>query len=263
MLALALLISALAMAAPLAAQAPAGVAIDLTYSFSDSTLYWPTATPFALEVQAAGPTEAGFWYAANGFCAAEHGGTHLDAPIHFAEGRRTVAEIPLEDLMGVAVVVDVAGLAADDPDYRIDVAALARWEATHGEIPARSIVLFRTGWDVRWPDPARYLGTAAKGPEAVADLHFPGLHPEAAAWLVTERSVRAVGIDTASIDFGQSTDFAAHRALALANVPVFENVAQLDRLPATGAWVIALPMKIARGTGGPARIVAFVTEEER
>lgn len=232
--------------------------VDLTHAFDESTLYWPTAAPFALEVVAEGHTPSG-WYAANAFCAAEHGGTHLDAPVHFAEGERAADEIPLEDLIGDAVVVDMRA-GADDPDREIEVADLAAWDSVNGPFPERSIVLLRTGWGERWPDPERYLGTAARGADAVADLHFPGLSEAAARWLV-ERQVRAVGIDTASIDHGQSTDFRAHRILAAANVPIFENVANLARLPARGALVVALPMKIARGTGGPLRIVALIPQE--
>lgn len=229
--------------------------VDLTHAFDETTLYWPTANPFALEVVAEGRTPAG-WYAANAFCAAEHGGTHLDAPVHFAEGERAAHEIPLEDLIGPAVVVDVP-VGEDDPDREIEVADFVAWESGNGPLPERAIVLLRTGWGERWPDPGRYLGTAARGADAVADLHFPGLSEAAARWLV-DRDVRAVGIDTASIDRGQSSDFRAHRTLAAENVPIFENVANLTRLPARGALVVALPMKIARGTGGPLRIVAFL-----
>ena len=230
--------------------------VDLTYPFDDSTLYWPTAEPFALEVVAEGQTASG-WYAANSFCAAEHGGTHLDAPVHFAEGGRTAAEIPLEDLIGEAVVIDVTRAASTDRDLAIGIDAFEAWEAANGAIPQRAIVLLRTGWGERWPDAERYLGTAARGSPAVADLHFPGLSEPGALWLV-DRRVRAVGIDTASIDRGQSTDFRAHRTLAGADVPIFENVASLERVPARGAWVVALPIKISRGTGGPLRIVAFL-----
>jgi kynurenine formamidase len=232
--------------------------VDLTHAFDESTLYWPTADPFALEVVAEGHTPSG-WYAANAFCAAEHGGTHLDAPVHFAEGERAADEIPLEDLIGDAVVVDMR-VGANDPDREIEVADLEAWESLNGPFPEEAIVLIRTGWGERWPDPERYLGTAARGADAVADLHFPGLSEAAARWLV-DRGVRAVGIDTASIDRGQSTDFRAHRTLAAANVPIFENVANLARLPTRGALVVALPMKIARGTGGPLRIVAFLPQE--
>lgn len=235
----------------------AGEVVDLTHPFDASTLYWPTAEPFALEIVAQGDTPAG-WYAANAFCAAEHGGTHLDAPVHFARDGRTADEIPLEDLIGDAVVVDVS-TGPTEPDREIGVDELEAWESGNGPLPGRAIVLLRTGWGERWPDPERYLGTAARGGDAVADLHFPGLSENGARLLVA-RGVRAVGIDTASIDRGQSTDFRAHRILAAANVPIFENVANLERLPARGALVIALPMKIARGTGGPLRIVAFLPD---
>ncbi|HUP19333.1 MAG TPA: cyclase family protein [Gemmatimonadota bacterium] len=242
------------------AQGPTGIPVDLTHPFDETTIYWPTAEPFRLTVEAEGVNDAGFWYAASSFCASEHGGTHLDAPVHFAEGRRSAAEIPLEDLMGPAVVIGVEAPAAADPDHLVSVADLAAWEARHGPIPTGSIVLLKTGWGARWPDAGRYLGTAGRGPEAVAELSFPGLDPEAARWLLAERDPKAVGIDTASIDRGRSTDFLAHRVLADADVPIFENVANLDRLPPTGAWVIALPMKIGRGTGGPLRIVALLPE---
>jgi kynurenine formamidase len=237
---------------------PAGELVDLTHPFDGSTLYWPTAEPFALEVVAEGHTPSG-WYAANAFCAAEHGGTHLDAPVHFAEEGRAADEIPLEDLMGEAVVIDVSG-RSDQPDREIGVEDIDTWESENGAVPERAIVLLRTGWGERWPDPERYLGTAARGADAVADLHFPGLSEDGARHLVA-RGARAVGIDTASIDRGQSTDFRAHRILAAANVPIFENVANLARLPARGALVVALPMKIARGTGGPLRIVAFLPQD--
>jgi kynurenine formamidase len=254
--ALALLASALAARAQEATlTGPDTEIVDLTHPFGESTIYWPTAEPFALEVVSEGETAAG-WYAAKSFCAAEHGGTHLDAPIHFAEGARTSAEIPLEDLIGEAVVIDVTAAAAADRDLEIGVGILDAWESANGRVPAGAIVLLRTGWGERWPDPARYLGTAARGQDAVADLHFPGLAEEGAARLV-ERGVRAVGIDTASIDRGQSTEFRAHRVLAAANVPIFENVANLDRVVVQGATIVALPMKIAGGTGGPLRIVAL------
>ena len=119
-------------------------------------------------------------------------------------------------------------------------------------------MLFRTGFASRWPDAKSYLGTDEKGPDAVAKLHFPGLHPDAARWLVSGRSIRAVGIDTASIDYGQSTLFESHRILFAKDIPAFENVTGLDQLPAIGAYVIALPMKIKGGSGGPLRIVGWV-----
>jgi kynurenine formamidase len=203
-------------------------------------------------------TPAGYYYAANDFATSEHGGTHLDAPIHFAEGRHTTDQIPLDRLVGPAVVVDVSARADAAADYQLDRAALEEWERARGRIPDRSIVLVRTGWSSRWPDKQRYLGTTKTGTAGVAELHFPGLDSSAARWLATERGVKAVGIDTPSIDYGQSKTFDTHRILLGENIPAFENVASLERLPPTGAFVVALPMKIRGGSGGPLRIVALV-----
>jgi kynurenine formamidase len=238
---------------------PAGTWVDLSHDFSAETIYWPTARPFSLEVVSAEQTAGGYYYAANNFSAAEHGGTHLDSPVHFAEGRHTSDQVPLERLIGPAVVVDVTKEAAADRDYLLSTAALDQWETAHGRIAEGAIVLVRTGWSERWPDKQRYLGTDRAGPAAVAELHFPGIDSSAAQRLV-ERRVRAVGIDTPSIDYGQSTSYMTHRILLGENIPAFENVAHLERLPPTGSLVVALPMKIRGGSGGPLRIVALVPE---
>ena len=231
--------------------------VDLTYDFDSATIYWPTARPFRLEVVSAQRTAAGYYYAANNIAAAEHGGTHLDAPAHFAEGKHTTDQIPIGQLVGLACVIDVSRQAEGDRDYRVNPADLEAWERAHGPIPEGAIVLLRSGWGSRWPDRLRYLGTAKTGATAVPELHFPGIHPDAARWLVARR-VRAVGIDTPSIDFGQSTTFDTHQILFAADIPAFENVAHLSAVPATGAFVIALPMKIKGGSGGPLRIVAVL-----
>lgn len=234
-----------------------GTWVDLTHSFSPNAIYWPTDTlGFRLEELNYGPTEGGWFYAANRFSSAEHGGTHLDAPIHFAEGGDTSDEIPLSRLIGPAAVIDVSDRAT--PDYLVSIEDLTRWEAEHGQIPAGAILLVRTGWDARYGDRAAYLGTAMTGPDAVAQLHFPGLSPDAAEWLIANRSIDAIGIDTPSIDYGQSTDFRSHVLLYGANIPGFENVANLGNLPPVGSHVVALPMKIERGSGGPLRIVGYV-----
>ncbi len=248
-----LLLSACAHAPP-----RGGQWLDLTHDFSDKTLYWPTSDPFRLTTVHAAVTDKGFFYAANNFCAAEHGGTHIDAPVHFAARGQFLDEVPLDKLIGPAVVIDVSAKALADRDYRIGVADLTAWEERRGPLPQASIVLFHTGYARFWPNAEQYLGTAERGQAAVAKLHFPGLHPEAAEWLVSERRVRAVGLDTASVDYGQSSLFESHRVLARHNIPIFENVSNLDRLPATGATVFALPMKIGRGSGGPLRIVAWL-----
>ena len=237
---------------------PQGTIIDLTYSFDETTIYWPTADGFVLTEGTKGWQEAGYYYEANAFQAAEHGGTHLDAPIHFSEGQWSTDEIPLERLMGPAVVVDVSKIALADRDYLVTVQDFMDWEAQHGPLPEKVIVLLKTGYGQFWPDRTLYMGTDRRGPEGIAELHFPGLDPAAAHWLVAERSISAIGIDTPSIDYGQSTSFEAHQTLFAGNIPVFENVANLDSLSAEGFVVIALPMKIKGGSGGPLRMVALV-----
>ena len=231
--------------------------IDLTHSFDSTTLYWPNNPEgFRHPEQFAGKTALGYYYASYTFSAPEHGGTHLDAPIHFAEGKLTSDQLPLESLTGPAVVIDVADTAARNRDYQVPVKALEDWEAVHGRIPDNSIVLFHTGYGKYYPDRLRYFGTDVRGAAAIPELHFPGIATETAAWLTGQRMIKAVGLDSPSLDHGQSIDFSTHQVFMEANVPGFENVANLDQLPATGAFIIALPMKIRGGSGGPLRIVA-------
>ena len=237
---------------------PAGAIIDLTYAFDSETVYWPTAESFHLEKDFVGTTEKGFYYSAYKYSAAEHGGTHIDAPVHFAEGHQSVDQIPLDQLIGPGIVVDVTKQSESNSDYLVTGQDLLAWEKKNGRIAAGTIVLLRTGFGKYYPDRKKYLGTEERGPAAVAKLHFPGLHPDAARWLVGNRSIKAIGLDTASIDYGQSTLFESHRILFDKNVPAFENVANLDKLPVKGFSVIALPMKIKGGSGGPLRIVAIL-----
>lgn len=237
---------------------PSGRVIDLTHPFDERTVYWPTAEPFKLETDFEGMTDKGYYYSAYRYSAAEHGGTHLDSPVHFAKGRHTVDQIPLEQLMGAAIVIDVTQQCATNPDYLVSVADFQNWEKRNGRIATGTIVLLRTGFGKHYPDREKYLGTDERGADAVAKLHFPGLDPAAARWLTQNRSIKAIGLDTPSIDYGQSTLFESHRILFEKNIPAFENVANLDQLPLKGFSVIALPMKIKGGSGGPLRIVAIV-----
>jgi kynurenine formamidase len=231
--------------------------IDLTHAFDERTLYWPTSpSSFALTRLTAGTTPGGWFYAANSFCAPEHGGTHLDAPFHFASSGATTDRVPLSRLVAPAVVLEIARQAAADPDYRLTREDVATWEKQHGTIPKGSIALLRTGWSARWPDRKRYFGDDT--PNDASRLHFPSFGEQAARVLILDRHVAAIGVDTASIDYGHSSDFPVHRVAGSADVPAFENLANLEHVPATGAWVVALPMKIAGGSGGPLRIVALV-----
>ena len=237
---------------------PPGTLVDLSHDYSDQTVFWPTAESFRLEKVADGITPQGYYYAANNFFTSEHGGTHIDAPVHFAQGHQSVDQIPLDRLVGDAIVVDVTAAAEKDRDHRVSVDDLTTWERTNGQIPAGAIVLLRTGYSRFWPDAAKYLGTAERGQDAVAKLHFPGLHQDAARWLAESRRIKAVGLDTASIDYGQSTLYESHRTLYERDIPAFENLTNLDRVPAKGAFIVALPMKIKGGSGAPLRAMAIV-----
>ena len=230
--------------------------VDLTYPFDSTTVYWPTAEGFKLETDFEGMTDKGYYYSAYRYSAAEHGGTHLDAPVHFAKGKNSIDQIPLEQLMGPALVIDVTRQCATNADYLVTVSDIENWEKQNGKIGSGSIILLKTGYGKLYPDRKKYLGTDERGAEAVAKLHFPGLDPAAAKWLAQNRSIKAIGLDTASIDRGQSTLFESHRTLFENNIPAFENVANLDQLPVKGFTVIALPMKIKGGSGGPLRIIA-------
>jgi kynurenine formamidase len=258
--ALLLVIAASACASPESPAFPRGELVDLSHTYDAQTIYWPTAEGFQLRKDAEGVTPQGYYYAANSLFTSEHGGTHLDAPIHFAQGRQTVDQIPLDRLIGPAVVIDVTAQSDRSADYQVTTEDLARFEREHGAIQDDVIVLIRTGFSRRWPDAERYLGTATRGAEGASQLHFPGLHPEAAKWIVANRRIGAIGIDTASIDYGQSTLFESHRILYERDVPAFENLTSLERLPATGAYVIALPMKIGGGSGAPLRAVAVLPD---
>ena len=231
--------------------------VDLSWPFDEHTLYWPTSpTAFEHKELAYGPKPGGYFYSSYTICTPEHGGTHLDAPIHFAAKGLTADAIPLEQLVAPAVVIDVTDKAAANADYRLTLDDVHAWESRNGAIDAGTIVLLRTGWGKHWPDRKSYFGDDTPG--ATDKLHFPSFGEEAVRLLVNERHVAAIGVDTASIDYGPSTDFIVHRVALGANVPGLENLANLERLPARGAWLVALPMKIAKGSGGPVRVVALV-----
>ncbi len=231
--------------------------VDLSHTYDANTVYWPTDRQgFELEKLEEGVTDGGWFYAANRFETAEHGGTHLDAPIHFARGKRTADEVPLSQLIGPLVVVDVTAKAAADSDYRVTVADLESWESKYGRIPDGAIVAMRSGWSERWPDRAEVLGTAVAGD--TANLHFPGFSAESARFLVEKRKIGAVGVDTPSIDHGPSKDFIVHQIVNGANLAGLENLARLEDVPESGATIVALPMKIGGGSGAPVRAIALL-----
>lgn len=234
---------------------------DLSYDLSEQTLYWPNnPTGFKLDTVAAGTTPGGFYYSSYAFSAPEHGGTHLDAPVHFAQHGLSVDKLSLDQLTGEAIVIDVSAKALQNRDYLISVSDITEWQSKNGNIADSIIILFKTGYGKFYPDAAAYFGTAEKGADAIPKLHFPGIDPAAAEWLV-QHKVKAVGIDTPSIDYGQSKDFKAHQILMGADIPAFENVANMDQLPVTGLYLVALPMKIKNGSGGPLRLIAWISNK--
>lgn len=231
--------------------------IDLSHSFNSSTLYWPNNIKgFEHVTEAEGETALGYYYSSYSICTPEHGGTHLDAPIHFAKNKLTLDQIPLSSLTGHAVMIDVSQKALADRDYQVNIKDIEDWERKNGTMADKMIVLFRTGYEQYYPDREKYFGTPKTGLEAIPELHFPAISPETAQWLVEQRNIKALGLDTPSLDYGQSKEFKTHQILLGHNIPGFENLTNLHRLPATGIYIVALPMKIAKGSGGPLRIIA-------
>ena len=231
--------------------------VDLTYNYNEQTIYWPTSpSKFKLDQLSYGKTEAGFFYSANSFSTPEHGGTHIDAPIHFDKNGRTVDQIPLEQLFVPAVVIDVSEKTKNDRNYRLTSEDVLAFENVHGEIKPGTAVLLRTGWGKYWPDRKAYLGDDTPGD--ASHLAFPSFGESAARLLIEQREVVLIGLDTASIDYGQSKDFIVHRIAAKHNVPGIENIANMELLPDTGFMLIALPVKIEGGSGGPVRVIALL-----
>lgn len=232
--------------------------VDLTHAYDSQTLYWPSRPPMKFELRrlASGVTPGGWFYSANTLCTAEHGGTHLDAPIHFHERGLTAERLPLEKLIAPAVKIDVTRQTRADRNYRLSREDILAFEQRAGRIQPGAIVLLQTGWSRRWPNRKEYFGHASL--EDASRLQFPSYGEDAARLLVEERQVAMLGVDTASIDYGPSSDFIVHRVAAARNVGGLENLTRLEALPETGFTVIALPMKVAGGSGGPVRVVALV-----
>ena len=224
--------------------------VDMTYAINGKLPAWPgDDRTFEAKVVAT-PEKDGYF--ARSFWMLEHYGTHMDAPAHFPPGKEFLDQIPVEHLFAPAVVIDVREEVAKDPDYRLRVMRLEKWEAVHGRIPAGAVVLLRTGWSSRWPDHARYRNMDAAGV-----MHFPGFSVEAARLLI-ERGAVGLGIDTLSIDFGPSKDFEVHRVTLPAGLYQLENLASLDQLPEVGAFLISAPIKLEGGSGGPVRVFAIL-----
>jgi kynurenine formamidase len=226
--------------------------VDLSWPLNANSAFWPAPgyEPFKLRDIATLEKDG---VHSKAFSSPEHLGTHLDAPNHSEAGRPSVDRLPSQSLFAPGVLIDVSGAVSADPDYLISVEDIRRFEQKHGEIPHQAVVLANTGWARFWEIPARYQSRDVRG-----QLHFPGFSPEAVDFLIRERDVRGVGLDTLSVDRGLSRDFPVHHLLGRAERYGLENLAQLDKLPPLGFTLFVAPMKIETGTGGPTRVFAIL-----
>jgi kynurenine formamidase len=224
--------------------------IDLTYALNATSPAWPgDIEPFKATINAS-PEKDGYF--TRKFAMLEHFGTHMDAPAHFPPGKLTVDQIPITHFFGPAIVLDVRAQAAKDVDYQLSTADVERWESAHGKIPEGAIVLLRTGWSSRWPDEKNYRNMGD-----TKTMHFPGYSLEAAK-LLAARKISGLGTDTMSIDPGASKNYQVHSFALPGGLYQLENLADLSALPESGAFIIAAPIKLEGGSGGPCRVFAIL-----
>ncbi|KAK6176200.1 hypothetical protein SNE40_014528 [Patella caerulea] len=230
--------------------------VDLTFAMNASTVYWPGSPDFNFTIL--NRQEIGnHWYEANYFSTAEHGGTHLDAPAHFSKGKWRTHEIPVERLVGPGVIIDVRSKATANHDYRVHIPDIEVWESKYGNIPQGAIVLMNSGWTKRYPDKSLVFNSEnTTDPET---FHFPAFHEDAVKWLIQHRNISIVGVDTPSLDYGQTKTFPVHQLLGANNIIGLENVAYLDKVPEHSAIIFAGVTKLYDGSGGPARVIAIYT----
>jgi kynurenine formamidase len=226
--------------------------LDLTYPINEANAYWPGSAYFPFTLKNIATIDKDGVYS-NSFSMPEHLGTHMDAPNHFVKDQPSLDQIPLTQLFGPAVVVDVRQKVDKNPDYQLSTEDLKEWEQAHGPVPAGAIILMYTGWGQRWSDFNSYQNRYAQD-----KLHFPGYAPEVAQFLIKERNIYGIGIDTLSVDYGLSKDFKVHLICHGAGKYHLENIANLDKMPAKGAYLILAPIKIEGGSGGPTRIFALL-----
>ncbi|XP_076086797.1 isatin hydrolase-like isoform X2 [Mytilus galloprovincialis] len=230
--------------------------VDLTHDHSNTTINWPGNPEYNFTILARGKTAGGNWLEMNYVGTAEHAGTHLDSPSHFYKNRNRTHNIPLEKLIGPGVIINVKNKAATNVDYQVSIDDLKQWESMYDQIPENAIVIMNSGWHERYPNASLVFNTDS--PTDSSTFHFPAWHEDTIEWLISERSVNVVGVDTPSTDFGQTKTFAVHISLGKANISGAENVANLDAIPESGSMIFVAVTKIYDGSGGPARIFATV-----
>jgi kynurenine formamidase len=237
--------------------------IDLTAPLSDQTPILQLPPPFAntqgfalQEISNYDERGPGWYW--NNFSAGEHVGTHFDAPVHWITGRdgKDVSQVPPRQLIGPAVLIDKSAECATNPDFLLEVSHVEEWQAQHGPLPQGGWLLFRTGWDSRAQDQTAFLNASETGP------HTPGVSVELARWLAEKAPVIGFGVETVGTDAGTAHSFEpafpCHQYLLGAGKYGLTQLANLSKLPPTGAVLIAAPLPIVRGSGSPARVLALV-----
>ncbi len=224
--------------------------IDLTHTINDHLPPWPGDKKSFEAMPNATFDRDGFF--TRSFWSLEHYGTHLDAPIHFARGGATVDEIPAEKLFGPAVLFDVRADGERDADYALPADRVAAWEKKHGAIPAGAIVILRTGRAADWDDAVKYRGLDAAG-----GMHFPGFSAGAVKVFLA-RGVVGLAADAMSVDVGASKSYEVHYLALGAGIWQVENLSDLSEIPEAGATIIAAPIKLEGGSGGPCRVFALI-----
>ena len=226
--------------------------IDLTHTLNDRSPNWEGTVESPFQATELGQLERDGYYS-RVFTTQEHYGTHLDAPAHFASGVWTVNQIPAERLVRPLVVLDVRDQAQNDPDYEVSTQDIAEWEEAHGTIPGGAVVCACTGWEQRWNSSQQYRNEQSDGL-----THYPGFSLDAAKFLVKNRGVVGLGIDTMSVEKGATTTYPVHCFTSRAGLYHLENLANLGLVPAAGAMVVVAPLKLENGSGSPTRVLALV-----
>jgi kynurenine formamidase len=224
--------------------------IDLTHTMTPETPVWPGNEPFHAETVRS-YAEHGFY--AQGLAFWEHTGTHIDAPAHFVEGAETAELLPVENFVAPLVVIDISDRVAGDEDTSLTVEDIAAWEEANGSVPEGAFVAMHSGWAAKIDEPEAFVNQDTEGV-----MHYPGFHPDATAMLIEERGIVGIGVDTLSLDPGNSTDFGSHIAVLGSGNYGIEGLANLDQAPAAGATIVVGAFKHLNGSGGPARVFALV-----
>ncbi|VDH99633.1 Hypothetical predicted protein [Mytilus galloprovincialis] len=232
--------------------------VDLTHIHGNDSIYWPTHTGYELIYSQRGNFGDGLWVASYTLKTTEHLGTHLDAPVHFNQYSWTTHQIPIDHLVGPGVIIDVKDKVKNDLDYRVTVADIEKWEENNGRIPNGAIVIMNSGWHERYPDKKRVFNT--EDPIDTKTFHFPSWHEDTVAWMVAHRTIHVLGVDTPSLDYGQSRKFPVHVLISSENICGLENVGYLDRIPASGTIISIGAMKTENGSGCPARVIALIPQ---